>query len=148
MNEQKQKKSANWQPNKQHNSVAFRSGIGLTYKVLETITWVQSPSKPPTWTPPHRSISKRYCENGIKPRQIKLDEISTRIGARARGADEVRGGSAHLGRGDLVEAVEHEADAGEEVRVGVFFGAVRGHGEGPGRSGDWGLGFVLGSPGD
>jgi hypothetical protein len=42
--------------------------------------------------------------------------------------------------------VEHEADAGEEVRVGVFLGAVRGHGEGPGRSGDWGLGFVWVGP--
>lgn len=39
--------------------------------------------------------------------------------------------------------MESEADASEEVRVGgVFFGAVRGHGEGAGRSGDWGLGFV------
>lgn len=43
----------------------------------------------------------------------------------------------------MVESVEREADASEEVRVGgVFFGAVRGHGEGAGRSGDWGLGFV------
>jgi hypothetical protein len=58
------------------------------------------------------------------------------------------GGGAHLGGGDLVEAVEHEADAGEEVRVGVFFGAVRGHGEGHGRSGDWELGFCLSSPDD
>lgn len=109
--------------------------------MLETTTWVQSPSQPPTWTPPHRSITNRYCENGIKPRQIKLarDQHAYRSASPRSGRGS---GSAHLGRGDLVEAVEHEADAGEEVRVGVFFGAVRGHGEGPGRSGDWGLGFV------
>lgn len=131
--------------NRINNTIAFafRGGIGLTYKVLETITWVQSPSQPPTWTPPHRSITNRYCENGMKPRQIKLarDQHAYRSASPRRGG-EVRGGGAHLGRGDLVEAVEHEADAGEEVCVGVFVGAVRGHGEGPGRSGDWGLGFV------
>lgn len=76
------KKSASYQPNKQHK--ASRSRVGLTYKVLETITWVQSASQPPAWTPPHRSISNRNCERDRT--------ASNHIGRRwARGgANEVR----------------------------------------------------------